>query len=206
MLIKAPIEQTSELLRDVGLTVLNIEDGILLLLCRVRNVYFASPFDEIEFTQLQDPRLEKYTTSAQHELLPVVQGIRVVNGYRCEADGCGYYSATKKVMGNHRRANHSFLPIHANGQPCQMQRLFKKVGYTAYFGVDHQNTKLTGNLAGLRLKEQVHVSLQAHQCSQGNATPNPSICELSPWLRVSCWHKLAVNHIIPTGTPLDHIK
>ncbi len=36
--------------------------------------------------------------------------------------------------------------------------------------------------------------------------PNPSIRELSPWLRLSRWHELAVNHIIPAGTPLDHIK
>jgi hypothetical protein len=98
---------------------------------------FASSLDEIEFTQLQDPRLEKYTTSPQHELLPVVPGIRVVNGYRCEVDGCAHYSATKKTMGNHRRANHSFLSFHANGQSCQVQRLSGKVGYTAYFGVDH---------------------------------------------------------------------
>jgi hypothetical protein len=38
MLIEAPIEQTLELPRDVGLTVLNIADGIRLLLCRVCNV------------------------------------------------------------------------------------------------------------------------------------------------------------------------
>ncbi len=38
MLIELPIEQTLELLRDVGLTVLNIADGIRLLLCRVCNV------------------------------------------------------------------------------------------------------------------------------------------------------------------------
>jgi len=36
--------------------------------------------------------------------------------------------------------------------------------------------------------------------------PNPSIRELNPWLRLSRWHELAVNHIIPAGTPLDHIK
>ncbi len=72
--------------------------------------------------------------------------------------------------------------------------------------MDHQNTELKGDPAGLRLKEQVHVSLQAHQCSLGNVAPNPSIRELSPWLRVSRWHELAVNHIVPVGTPLDHIK
>jgi hypothetical protein len=81
---------------------------------------FASSLDEIEFTQLRDPRLERYTTSPRRELLPVVPGIRVVNRYRCEADGCAYYSATKKIMGNHRRGNHLFLPIHASGQLCQV--------------------------------------------------------------------------------------
>jgi len=75
---------------------------------------FASSLDEIEFTQLQDPRLERYTTSPRQELLSVVLGIKVVNGYRCEADGCAYYSATKKIMGNHCRAKHFFLPVHAN--------------------------------------------------------------------------------------------
>jgi hypothetical protein len=167
---------------------------------------FASSLDEIEFTQLQNPRLERYTTSPQQELLPVVPRIRVVNEYQCEADGCAYYSATKKIMGNHRRANHSFLPIHASGQPCQVEHLFRKVGYIAYFGVDHQNMELEGNPTGLHLKEQVHVLLQAHQCSMGNVAPNPSIRELSPWLRVSRWHELAVNRIIPAGTPLDRIK
>ncbi len=66
--------------------------------------------------------------------------------------------------------------------------------------------ELEGDPTGLHLKEQVHVSLQAHQCSLGNVAPNPSICELSPWLRVSRWHELAVNHIILAGMPLDHIK
>jgi hypothetical protein len=42
---------------------------------------FASLFDEIEFTQLQDPRLERYTTFPSQELLLVVLGITVVNGY-----------------------------------------------------------------------------------------------------------------------------
>jgi len=158
ILIEPPIEQTPELLRDVGLMVLNIADGIRLLLYRVCNVClepearrvhnhllghdnwrapkrhrngglrrvtgippvmdFASSFDEIDFTQLQDPRLERYTTSPRQELLPVVPGIRVVNRYRCEANGCVYYSATKKILGNHRCANHFLLSIHANGQPC----------------------------------------------------------------------------------------
>ncbi|CAK9222152.1 unnamed protein product [Sphagnum troendelagicum] len=117
---------------------------------------FASLFEEIEFTPLQDPRLERYTTSPPLELLPVVPGITVVNGYRCKADGCAYYSATRKTMGNHRHANHFFLPIHASRQPCQVQRLFRKVGYTAYFGVDHQNMELAGDSVGLQLKEQVH--------------------------------------------------
>jgi len=38
MLIQPPVEQTLELLRDVGLIVLNIMDGIRLLLCKVCNV------------------------------------------------------------------------------------------------------------------------------------------------------------------------
>ncbi len=246
MFIEPPIEQTPELLRDVGLTVLNIADGIRLLLCRVCNVClepearrvhthllghdnwrapkrhrnggprrmtgippvtdFASSLDGIEFTQLQDPCLERYTTSPRQELLPVVPGIKVVNGYRCKADGCAYYSATKKIMGNHRRGNHFFLSIHANDQPCQVQRLFRMVGYKAYFGVDHQNMELEGDTAGLHLKEQVHVSLRAHRCSLGNVAPNPSVRELSPWLRMSRWHELAVSHIIPARTSLDRIK
>lgn len=135
----------------------------------------------------------------------MVPGIKVVNGYRCEADGCAYNSATKKTMGNHRRAKH-FLPVHANGQPCQEQRLFKKVTYTAYFGVDHQNMELEGDPAWLHLKEQVHISLRAHQCSVRNAAPNPSIRELRPWLRVSRWYELTINQIIPEGTPFDRIK
>jgi hypothetical protein len=103
MLIQPPIEQTPKLLRDVGLAVFNIADGIRLLLCRVYNVClepepccmhnhllghdnwktpkrhrnggprrmtgiplvtnFASSLEEIEFTQLQDPRLERYTNA-----------------------------------------------------------------------------------------------------------------------------------------------
>jgi hypothetical protein len=39
-----------------------------------------------------------------------------------------------------------------------------------------------------------------------NVAPNPSIRELSLWLRVSRWHELVVNHIIPAGTSLDRIK
>jgi hypothetical protein len=35
---------------------------------------------------------------------------------------------------------------------------------------------------------------------------NPLICELNPWFRMFCWHKLAINHITPTGTSLDHIN
>jgi hypothetical protein len=38
MLIQPPVEQTLELLRDVGLVVLNIMDGFRLLLCKVCNV------------------------------------------------------------------------------------------------------------------------------------------------------------------------
>jgi hypothetical protein len=246
MLIQSPVEQTPELLRDVGLIVLNIADGIRLLLCKVCNVClepkpcqvhthllghdnrrapkrscngrqhpvttippimdFASLFDEIEFTPLQDPRLERYTTSALAELLPVVPGITVANGYRCKADGCAYYCASKKTIANHRLANHFFLPVDASHQPCQVQRLFKQVGYTAYFGIDHQNMELAGDSMGLQVKEQVHVLLRAHQCLTSNVAPNPSIRELSPWLRISRWHELAVNHIIPTGTPLDYVE
>ncbi|CAK9856542.1 unnamed protein product [Sphagnum jensenii] len=246
MLIQPPVEQTPELLRDAGLVVLNIVDGIRLLLCKVCGVClepkpcqvhnhllghdnhrapkrrrnagghrvtaiapltdFAPLFDDIEFTQLQDPRLERYTTSPLQELLLVVPGIRVINGYRCKADGCAYYSASKRTIANHRLANHFFLPANASCQPCQVQRLFRKVGHTAYFGVDHQNMELAGDPTGLRLKDQVRASLEAHECSVLNVALNPSIRELSPWLRVSRWHELAVNHIIPAGTPLDHIK
>ncbi len=167
---------------------------------------FASLFEEIEFTPLQDPRLERYTTSPPPELLPVAPGITVVNGYRCKADGCVYYCASRKTIANHHLANHFFLPVDASRQPCKVQRLFKQVRYTTYFGVDHQNMELAGDSVGLQLKEQVHVSLHAHQCSTSNVARNPSIRELSPWLRISCWHELAINHIILVGTPLDHVK
>jgi hypothetical protein len=160
MLIQPPVEQTPELLRDVGLIVLNITDGIRLLLCKVCNIClepkpyqvhthllghdnrrapkryrngcqhrvttippvlgFASLFDEIEFTPLQDPRLERYTTSPPLELLPVVPGITVVNGYRCKADGCVYYCASMKTIANHRLPNHFFLPVDASCEPCQV--------------------------------------------------------------------------------------
>jgi hypothetical protein len=66
-----------------------------------------------------------------------------------------------------------------------MQCLFRKVGYIAYFGVDHQNMELAGEQGGLQLKEQIHVSLEAHQCSILNMAQNPSICELNPWLIMS---------------------
>jgi hypothetical protein len=66
--------------------------------------------------------------------------------------------------------------------------------------------ELAGDRARLQLKEQVHVSLEAHQCSILNMAQNPSICELSPGLKMSCWHELAINHIIPVGMSLDHIK
>jgi hypothetical protein len=151
MLIQAPVEQTPELLRDVGLVVFNIVDGICLLLCKVCDVCLelkpcqvhnhllghdnrrapkrhcnsgrhrvttitpltnlAPLFDEIEFTQLQNPRLERYTTSPPQELLPVVPGITIVNGYRCKVDGCAYYSASKRTIANHRLANHQLMPV-----------------------------------------------------------------------------------------------
>ncbi|CAK9856575.1 unnamed protein product [Sphagnum jensenii] len=91
---------------------------------------FALLFDEIEFTAFQDLRLERYTISPPLELLPVVTGITIVNGYRCKADGCVYYCTSKKTIANHCLANHFFIPVDASRQPCQMQRLFKKVGYS----------------------------------------------------------------------------
>jgi hypothetical protein len=158
MLIQPPVGQTPELLRDVGFIVLNIMDGIRLLLCKVCNVClepkpcqvqthllghdnhrapkrhrngcqrrvttislvmdFASLFDEIEFTPLQDPRLERYTRSPPSELLPVVSGIMVVNGYRCKADGCVYYCTSKKTIANHRLANHYRLMPIVNRTKC----------------------------------------------------------------------------------------
>jgi hypothetical protein len=198
MLILPPVERTPQLLRDAGLVVLDIADGIRLLLCKVYNVClepkpcqvrnhshghddrrapkrsrdggrrrvntippptdFTASLDEIGFTQLQDPRLEKYTTSPPRELLPVVPGILVVNGYRCNADGCAYYCASKKSIANHCLVHHFFLSVHDSARPCQVQRLFKKlgfrnVGYSPYFGVDHQSTELASDPAGLRLKE-----------------------------------------------------
>jgi len=66
--------------------------------------------------------------------------------------------------------------------------------------------ELVGDQVGFQLKEQVHVSLEVHQCSILNMAQNPSICELSPWLKMFCWHELAVNHIILTSTPFDHNK
>jgi hypothetical protein len=41
---------------------------------------FRVSLDEIGFTQLQDPRLEKYTTAPPGELLPVVPGIPASTG------------------------------------------------------------------------------------------------------------------------------
>jgi hypothetical protein len=55
-----------------------------------------------------------------------------------------------------------FLPINASLQPCQIQHLFKKVRYTEYFGVDHQNMELAGDPTAFHLNEKVHVSLEAH--------------------------------------------
>jgi hypothetical protein len=130
----------------------------------------------------------------------------VVNGYQCKANGYTYYCASKKTIANHNPANHFFLPVHASHQPCQVQHLFRKVRYTTYFGVDHQNMELAVGPTGFQLKKQVRALLEAHQCSILNLAPNPSIRELSPWFKISHWHKLAVNHIIPAGTPLDHIK
>jgi len=75
----------------------------------------------------------------------------------------------------------------------------KKVGYIAYFGVNHQNMELVGDQVGFQLKEQVRALLKAHQCSILNMVQNPSIYELSPWLNMFHWHELAINHIIPIG-------
>jgi hypothetical protein len=47
MLIQLPIEQTPKLLRDVGLIVLNIMDGICLLLCKVCNVCLEPRFCQV---------------------------------------------------------------------------------------------------------------------------------------------------------------
>jgi hypothetical protein len=66
--------------------------------------------------------------------------------------------------------------------------------------------ELVGDQVGLQHKEQVHVSLEAHQCSILNMAQNPSICGLSPWLEMFHWHKLAINCIILTCMPIDHIK
>jgi hypothetical protein len=72
---------------------------------------FTSLFDEIEFTQLQDLRLEKYTTSPQQELLPMVPGIMLVKIYWCKADGCVYYYTSKKTITNHYLTNHFFYQL-----------------------------------------------------------------------------------------------
>jgi hypothetical protein len=47
MLIQPPIEQTSKLLHDVGLVVLNIMDGICLVLCKVCNIYLESKLCQV---------------------------------------------------------------------------------------------------------------------------------------------------------------
>jgi hypothetical protein len=86
---------------------------------------------------------------------------------------------------NHRLTNHFFLLINANCQPCQMQCLFQKVEYIAYFSVNHQNMELTSDQTGLQLKEKVHVSLEAHQSSILNMAQNTSICELNSWPKMS---------------------
>jgi hypothetical protein len=86
--------------------------------CRVTTIppitNFTSLFDEIEFTQLQDPCLEKYTTSPPHELLLVVPGITIINGYWCKAYGCVYYYTSRKTIANHHLANHFFLLVNAS--------------------------------------------------------------------------------------------
>jgi hypothetical protein len=83
---------------------------------------------------------------------------------------------------------------------------FQKGWVHRIFCVDYQNMELVGDQMGLQLKEQVHVSLRAHQCSILNMAQNPSICELNPWFKMSRWHKLTINHIILANTLLDHIK
>jgi hypothetical protein len=74
---------------------------------------FTSLFDVIEFTQLQDFRLEMYTTSPLQKLLLMVPRIMVINGYRCKVNGCAYYCTSKKIIANHCLANHIFVPVHA---------------------------------------------------------------------------------------------
>jgi len=64
---------------------------------------------------------------------------------------------------------------------------------------------LGGDQDWLKLKEHVQISFEDHQHSIANQPNNPTIRELSPWLRVSCWHNLAASHIIPLGAPMDEI-
>lgn len=81
----------------------------------------------------------------------------------------------------------------------------KKVGYIKYFGIDRQSLGLGGDQDWLKLKQHVHISFEDQQHSIANQPNNPTIHELSPWLRVSYWHNLATNHIIPLGAPMDEI-
>jgi hypothetical protein len=90
-------------------------------------------------------------------------------------------------------------------QRCQVQSSFKEVGYITYFNIDHQSLGLGGDQDWLKLKEHVQMSFEDHQHSIANQPNNPIICELNPWLRVSRWHKLVANHIIPLGAPMDEI-
>jgi hypothetical protein len=57
----------------------------------------------------------------------------------------------------------------------------------------------------MKFKEDVEMSFENHQCSITNQPNNPTIHELSPWLRVFCWHDLATDHIIPSNAPIDEI-
>jgi hypothetical protein len=86
-----------------------------------------------------------------------------------------------------------------------VQSPFKKVGYITYFDIDHQSLGLGVDQDWLKLKEHVQMSFKNHQHSIANQPNTPTSYELSPWLRVSCWHNLATNHIIPLGAPMDEI-
>jgi hypothetical protein len=68
-------------------------------------------------------------------------------------------------------------------QPCQVQQLFKKIGYTTYFGVDHHNMGFERDV-GLKLKEQVQTLFVDHQHSLASQTPTLDVCALSFWLLV----------------------
>jgi hypothetical protein len=61
----------------------------------------------------------------------------------------------------------------------------------------NQNINLEGDEVELELRAQVQASFEDHQHSVANQTTTIDVHKLSPWLRVSHWHDLAINHIIP---------